>query len=243
MTRTLKSLILSTAALGGLVVAPPAAAQGIPVHDNAALIQHIAQVSHTVTMIQQGLKQINQAKQTFDSLNKLTHINSIGQLLDNANVRNILPPEIREVTALLSGNHAQQGALGALADQIKTTYGLVLHFPASQTDQNYADGLNNANNAASTMLAFGSNTMNIADMRTRGLSQLQSALDSATDPKTVLDLTARINAQIAQGQNDLLKVQAVRLSQDADRELRTNQFLAQQAQARSAYIEAKRTVQ
>ena len=148
MTKIFTSLLISSAALAGIAIATPAAAQGIPVHDNAALIQHIAQVSHTVTMIQQGLKQITQAKQTFDSLNKLTHINSIGQLLDNANVRNILPPEIREVTALLSGNHAQQGALGALADQIKTTYGLVLHYPASQTDQNYADGLDRANNGA-----------------------------------------------------------------------------------------------
>ena len=241
MTRTLKSLILSTAALCGLVVASPAAAQGIPVHDNASLIQSIAQVAHTVTIIQQGVTQINQAKQTFDSLNKLTNINSIAQMLDNANVRNILPPEIQQVSVLLSGNHGQQGALGALADQLKATYGLVLHYPASQTDQNYADGLDRANNGASTTLALGSNTLSIADMRSRGLTQLQSALDTATDPKTVLDLTARINAQVAQGQNDLLKIEAIRMSDDAARTLRTNQFLVQQAQERSAYIQSQRS--
>ena len=79
--------------------ASPASAQGIPVFDSSSYLQALATVQHTATMIQQGQQQITQATNTFNSLSKLTDVNSIAPQLLNSQVRNILPNTTIDVSS------------------------------------------------------------------------------------------------------------------------------------------------
>ena len=51
--------------------------------------------------------------------------------------------------------------------------------------------------------------------RTSDLQTLQNALNTANDPKQTMDLTARIAAEQAQLQNDMLKLEALKMSKQA----------------------------
>jgi type IV secretion system protein VirB5 len=53
----------------------------------------------------------------------------------------------------------------------------------------------------------------------QGLDQLRTQLDSAKDPKDVMDLQARIGVEQAQLQNDQLKLQAIQMAQAGQNQL------------------------
>jgi type IV secretion system protein VirB5 len=53
----------------------------------------------------------------------------------------------------------------------------------------------------------------------QGLDQLRTQLDSAKDPKDVMDLQARIGVEQAQLQNDQIKLQAMQMAQSGQNQL------------------------
>ncbi|RZL81019.1 MAG: type VI secretion protein, partial [Sphingomonas sp.] len=75
---SLKHIVMVAAAPVALAAfASPTSAQGIPVFDTSTYVQALAQVQNTVKMIDQGKQQIQQAQDSFNSLSKLTNVNSI----------------------------------------------------------------------------------------------------------------------------------------------------------------------
>lgn len=63
------------------------------------------------------------------------------------------------------------------------------------------------------MAALGDNTLSLSQTRMQGLDQLRTQLDTAKDPKDVMDLQARISVEQAQLQNDMIKMEAIQMSQ------------------------------
>jgi type IV secretion system protein VirB5 len=191
--------------------ASPTLAQGIPVFDSSSYLQALATVQHTATMIQQGEQQITQATNTFNSLSKLTNVNSIAPQLLQPQVRNILPSTTIDASTLLSGDLTKIGALGSLASQIQSRYALSSF--GSEADAAYSQALKDATSSSAVTAALGENTLSIAQTRMEGLDQLREQLSSAKDPKDVMDLQARISVEQAQVQNDMLKMQAIQMAQ------------------------------
>ncbi|MET3762100.1 type IV secretion system protein [Sphingomonas sp. UYEF23] len=209
---SLKNIIMFAAAPVALAAfASPAAAQGIPVFDTSTYVQALAQVQNTVKMIQQGEQQISTATSQLNSLQKLTNVNSIAPQLFQSQVRNILPNTTIDASALLSGDLSKIGSLGTLASSIQSRY--VLPSTGSDADAAYSQALKDATGSSAAMAAMGENTLSITQTRMQGLDQLRSQLDSAKDPKDVMDLQARIGVEQAQLQNDMLKMQAIQMSQ------------------------------
>lgn len=189
----------------------PVAAQGIPVFDTTTYLQALQTAKQTLTMVDQGRQQIQQAQQTFQSLSKLTNINSIAPELLNPQVRNILPNSTINAETLLKGDFSQLGALGGLASNIQSRY--ALPSTGSDADEAYAQALRGATGSSATMAALGENTLSITQTRMQGLDRLREQLSSAKDPKDVMDLQARIAVEQAHLQNDMLKMQAIQMAQ------------------------------
>ena len=216
---SLKHIIMVAAAPVALAAfASPAAAQGIPVFDTSTYVQALAQVQNTVKMIDQGKQQIQQAQDSFNSLSKLTNVNSIAPQLLNSQVRNLLPNTSINASTLLSGDLSKLGSLGTLASQIQSRY-TMNPSSSSSSDAAYAQALKDATGQAATTAALGENTLSVSQIRMQGLDQLREQLSSAKDPKDVMDLQARIAVEQAQLQNDALKMQAIRMSQEGQASL------------------------
>ena len=216
---SLKHIIMVAAAPVALAAfASPAAAQGIPVFDTSTYVQALAQVQNTVKMIDQGTQQIQQAQDSFNSLSKLTNVNSIAPQLLNSQVRNLLPNTTIDASTLLSGDLSKLGSLGTLASQIQSRY-TMNPSSSSSSDAAYAQALKDATGQAATTAALGENTLSVSQIRMQGLDQLREQLSSAKDPKDVMDLQARIAVEQAQLQNDALKMQAIRMSQEGQASL------------------------
>lgn len=236
MKKEVKALLGSAAIAVGIAVAAPASAQGIPTFDTSTYVQTLATVTNTTKMIEQGVQQIQQAEQTFNSLSKLTNINSVASILNDPNVRNVLPSQATDVATLLNGDTTKLGALGQLAQQFQQKYGLQQSTPPTSADSAYAAALKASTGTAATQMALGSNTLAIAQTRTQGLEQLRQQLDSAKDPKDVMDIQARIAVEEAHLQNDALKFQAIQMSQQAQDALSLAGARAARGRATAAFV-------
>lgn len=216
---SLKRIIMFASAPVALATfASPAAAQGIPVFDSTSYLQALATVQHTATMIQQGEQQISTATSQLASLQKLTNINNIAPQLLSPQVRNILPNTAINASTLLKGDLTQLGSLGTLASQIQSRY-TIAPSSSSTADAAYSQAVKDSTGQAATMAALGENTLSVSQTRMQGLDQLRSQLDTAKDPKDVMDLQARVAVEQAQLQNDMLKMQAIRMSQEGQASL------------------------
>jgi type IV secretion system protein VirB5 len=73
-----------------------------------------------------------------------------------------------------------------------------------------------ARDAAIAEAAYG-----VSAQRTAGLEELRTSLDTASDAKQVMDIQARVGVENAHIQNDALQLQALRMRQEADVQLRS----------------------
>lgn len=192
------------------LAAPPAAAQGIPVFDSSTYLQTISTVTNTAKIIDQGVQQIETAQNQLNSLQKLTNINSVASNLSNSSVRNIMPTTTMDAGTLFGGDLSKIGSLSSSASSIQSQYTLS---GTTSADAAYSQALKDATGSAAATAAFGENTLAVSQTRMAGLQTLQAKLDTATDPKDVMDLQARIAAEQAQLQNDQLKMLALQMAQ------------------------------
>lgn len=218
--RALKALAIA----GGLSMAAPAFAQGIPVYDSSTFLQTLSTVKNTLAMIEQGKQQIAQATDMFNSVNKLTNVNQIASSLNTDAVRHLLPSEARDIQRLMSSDMAGLGSLGSSATRIRSNNRVELPdlrpgataFERSGRDTLARNGDMAARDAAIAEAAYG-----VTARRTAGLEELRSSLDSASDAKDVMDIQARVGVENAHIQNDAVQLQALQMRQAAEARLRS----------------------
>ena len=213
--RAIRTALAATA----LGTASIAGAQGMPVFDTSTYAQTLATVRNTLRMIDQGKQQLDEAQRLYGSMNKLTGINGRGAILSTSTVRNLLPPEARDIEQLISGNIGA-GALGERAKRILGAAQLGTDLQGgAETDRAYqaaleASGQHEASTAAVAETAFG-----VTTRRTAGLEDLRLSLDEASDAKDVADLQARIAVEAAHIQNDQMQLQAITMRKAAQEQL------------------------
>ncbi|WP_454887803.1 type IV secretion system protein [Sphingomonas oryzagri] len=217
-----------------LWLATPASAQGIPVYDGQSYLQLVAQLTNAGKQLTQLEQTYSQLQSTYNSFSKITNVASVASLLNNSAVRNLLPPEVSSMATLLSGNPSSTGAIGTLAKQFQQQYALPASSGSTSADGAYASYLNAVNGGAANMMALGSNTLAIGNQRTTGLTDLQNQISSAKDPKDAMDLNVRATVENAQATNDLIKLQAIQLSQQAQSDLLLKQYWASRSRSANA---------
>ncbi|RSV14907.1 type VI secretion protein [Sphingomonas sp. ABOLF] len=230
------NILLAAAPIALAVFASPAAAQGIPVFDSSSYLQALATVQNTTTMITKAEQQITTAENTLTSLQKLTDVNRIATTLLQSQVRNILPNTTIDAATLTGGDLTRIGPLGTLASNIQSRFAMAS--TGSDADAAYNQALKDSTGPAAATAAFGENTLSVAQTRMQGLDQLRAQLDSARDPKDVMDLQARIAVEQAQLQNDTIKMQAIQMAQASEASMAASAAQVSAGRNESAFFQA-----
>src|SRR3954467_7008709 len=124
MKTTMARVAILAASAGGALLSGPASAQ-VAVFDPSVFARQFEQLTEMkkqVETLTSQLKvaqdQLGQAKQLYDSFNKLTNINDVASLLNSAEFRRYLPNGFAEIEGLIKGTGS-----GSFASSIESYLG------------------------------------------------------------------------------------------------------------------------
>ncbi len=207
--RGLKVRLLAACLIASFAAAPAAWAQWAVV-DAPAIVQLIQEVQTTAQQLQTAKDQLLQARQ---ALQTMTGDRGMEQLLKGT-VRNYLPSDWTQVTRALRGS----GGYGALSADVQSliTANAVLSPQRLATLSPAAQQLIQGSRQWSAMQqALSHQALSNASDRFTSLQNLITAISSAADQKAILDLQARISAELGMLQNEQTKLQILYQSTQA----------------------------
>nr|WP_246647016.1 P-type DNA transfer protein VirB5 [Rhizobium laguerreae] len=184
-------------------------AQGIPVIDETAIAKQIESITQLKSQLDALNQQLQQAQQLYASLNKVTNMADVAGLLNDPSIRKALPQDFDAIEGLLKGSGT--GTIATSASKFlenNSTY---------RTDANdfYAQELARAQNRNAGQMSLGQQIYDAATKRIDGIDQLRQQISSAGDAKDIADLQARLQAETAFLQTDVLRMQALQMVQQA----------------------------
>jgi type IV secretion system protein VirB5 len=194
-----------------------AVAQGVPVIDAAAIIKQIEQIAEMQKQLQLAKDQLSQAEKLFGSLNKLTNMGDIAASLNNPTVRSALGKDFAAVQAALSGQGGH--GMAAMADTYKSDNEVY----ARPGEDYYAQASRRSQAANAGQSSVAQATLEAATKRMDGLTALQRQIGQSEDPKTTMDLQARIAVETAQLQNETVRLHALALLQRVESQTQEQQ--------------------
>ncbi len=165
-------------------------------------------VQEVLTARQQLLTLRSQLQQAQQVLESMSGARGMQQLLSGVN-RNYLPATWNQLMALSQNSG---GAYGSLSVNVQSIIGsnavlspqrLATLSPADQQQ------ILAARQSSATRLAISESALVNASNRFGAIQSLINAMSSATDQKGILDLQARINAELGMLQNEQAKLQAL----------------------------------
>ena len=178
--------------------------------DAPAIVQLIQQVQTTAQQLATAKNQLLQAKQ---ALQTMTGDRGMEQLLSGTN-RNYLPSDWTQVNGVLQG----AGRFGALSTDVQS----VLNANAVLSPQRLASLppggqqlIQGERQWSAMQQALSHQALSSASSRFASIQSLISAISGAADQKGILDLQARISAELGMLQNEQLKVQILNQSAQA----------------------------
>ena len=190
--------------------APPAAAQGIPVNDSAAISRLIAQLTQMGQIYARQNEELTQALRLVQSL---TNATTYGTSLDTAALaalRTALPAEMSRLNSLHITGHATTARSVALYNTLTTRYGLMApdaYDPADPTTE-VAQAWR-ANRDAQLATAVSSQVVyDSLEEREAFYARAMTELDTRAELKESVDILARLTAENGRLLMDLIRVQA-----------------------------------
>jgi type IV secretion system protein VirB5 len=185
------------------------AAQGIPVIDQSAIAKQIESIAQLKSQLDALNQQIEQAQQLYGSLNKLTDMADVANVLNDPAIRKALPSDFAAIEGLLKGSGT--GVFGDSASKFldkNSTY-------HTNADDFYAKELSRIQNQNAGQMSLGQQIYDAATKRIDGIDELREKISSASDSKDIADLQARLQAEQAFLQTDVLRMEALRMVQQA----------------------------
>jgi type IV secretion system protein VirB5 len=168
------------------------------------------QVDTLTSPLKVAQDQLNQAKQLYDSFNKLTNANDIGTLLSTPQFRKVLPQQFSDIEKLVAG----QGS-GNFASSINQYLSQNRAYAGNSANSYYQSELDRIARQTGAKHSMGQAVYDTASQRIDALEELRTRISSATDVKEILDLSARLQAEQALLQNDVLRMQGLAMIQQA----------------------------
>jgi len=189
---------ISAAILAALLSSLPATAQvvfdpSVFARQLDQLIEMKKQVDTLTSQLQVARDQLSEAKRLYDSVNKLTNANDIGALLK-----------------LVAG----QGS-GSFASTIDSYLSQNRAYAGKSANSYYQSELDRIARETGAKHSLGQAVYDTASQRIDALEELRRRISSASDAKEVLDLSARLQAEQALLQNDVLRMQGLAMIQQA----------------------------
>jgi type IV secretion system protein VirB5 len=192
-----------------MLSAGTAAGQGIPVIDQTAIAKHIETIAELKSQLDALNQQIEQAQQLYGSLNKLTDMADVASVLNDPAIRRVLPADFNAIEGLFKGKGT--GVLGDAASEFlegNSTY-------RTSADDFYAQELSRIQNRNAGQMSLGQQIYDKATKRIDGIDQLREKISTASDAKDIADLQARLLAETAFLQTDMLRMEGLRMVQQA----------------------------
>ena len=198
--RSLKIRMLAACFIA--LAATPAAWAQWAVVDAPAIVQLIQEVQTTAQQLQTAKAQLLQAQQ---ALQTMTGDRGMAQLL-NGTVRNYLPSNWTQITGALQGSGGFSALSGDVqsivtANAVLSTQRLATLSPGGQ------QLIQNSRQWSAMQQALSHQALSNASNRFAAIQTLIAAISSATDQKGILDLQARISAELGMLQNEQTKLQ------------------------------------
>lgn len=163
-----------------------AAGQGIPVIDQTAILKHIESIAQLKSQLDALHQQIEQAQQLYGSLNKLTDMADVANVLNDPAIRKALPSDFAAIEGLLKGEGS--GVFKDSASKFlegNSTY-------RTDADDFYAKELARVQNKNAGQMSLGQQIYDAATKRIDGIDQLREKISTASDAKEIADLQARL---------------------------------------------------
>ncbi len=192
-----------------ILPATGAAGQGIPVIDQTAIAKQIESIAQLKNQLDALNQQIEQAQQLYGSLNKLTDMADVASVLNDPAIRQALPTDFSAIEGLFNGN-----GTGVFADssskflESNSTY-------RTSADDFYAQELSRIQNKNAGQMSLGQQIYDAATKRIDGIDELREKISTASDAKEIADLQARLQAEQAFLQTDVLRMEGLRMVQQA----------------------------
>lgn len=192
-----------------ILPATGAAGQGIPVIDQTAIAKQIESIAQLKSQLDALNQQIEQAQQLYGSLNKLTDMADVASVLNDPAIRQALPTDFSAIEGLFNGN-----GTGVFADssskflESNSTY-------RTSADDFYAQELSRIQNKNAGQMSLGQQIYDAATKRIDGIDELREKISTASDAKEIADLQARLQAEQAFLQTDVLRMEGLRMVQQA----------------------------
>ncbi len=202
---------LHAAALAATLIlsAGSAAGQGIPVIDQTAIAKQIESIAQLKAQLDALNQQVEQAQQLYGSLNKLTNMADVASVLNDPDVRKALPSDFTAIESLLKGNSTDTfGDSAAKFLQENSTY-------RTSADDFYAQELTRIQSQNAGQMSLGQQIYDAATKRIDGIDQLRQQISTASDAKDIADLQARLQVESAFLQNDVLRMEGLKMVQQA----------------------------
>ena len=202
----IRNIRLAAVCLAASMAVPVAARAQLAVIDVPAIAQLVEQVQ---TMDQQLETARNQLQSAQQALQAMTGDRGM-QLLLSGVVRNYLPADWTQLNSLMQG-HGGGGYAGLAADvrsaiaanAILSPQRLDLLYPADQ------QLIQAARQSSATQQALSHAALANASGRFASIQRLIAAISTAADQKAILDLQARISAELGMLQNEQTKMQVL----------------------------------
>jgi len=192
-----------------LIAAPAARAQWAVV-DVGAIAQLMQEVRTMTQQLVTAQAQLQQAKSTLQSMSGGRGM----QMLLSGTNRNYLPTSSAQLTSAMQGSGSYPGLSldvrnAVSANAVLTPAQLAILSPADQQE------IAAARQAAALRQALAQEALSNSSNRFAALQSLISAIGSAGDQKAILDLQARITAELGMLQNEQTKLQVLAQAGDA----------------------------
>jgi type IV secretion system protein VirB5 len=201
--RSLKVRMLAACFIASFAAAPAAWAQWAVI-DAPAIVQLIQEVQTTAQQLQTAKDQLLQAKQ---ALQTMTGDRGM-ELLLSGTVRNYLPSNWTQVTGALQGS----GGFSALSSDVQgivTANAVLSPQRLAALSPGGQQLIQNSRQWSAMQQAVSHQALSNASNRFASIQNLIAAISSAADQKGILDLQARISAELGMLQNEQTKVQVL----------------------------------
>jgi type IV secretion system protein VirB5 len=204
--RTLTVQLSLMCLVASAVLVPTARAQWAVI-DAPAIVQLIQEVKTMEQQLATARAQLLQAQQ---SLQSTTGARGMEQLLFGT-IRNYLPADWQQVTATLQGSNSY-GALSADAQNLIATNAVLSPQRIATLPLNGQQLIQRERQWRAMQQALAHQALANASSRFASIQSLISAISTAADQKGILDLQARISAELGMLQNEQTKVELLNQS-------------------------------
>ena len=215
--------LASTVFLVGLLAGADPAGAAWPVIDVSAIAQLASQLRMMQNHLLTARDQLTEAHSTLESL---TGTRGMELVLGDVE-RNYLPGDWTALSQALTRTGNQYGVLAATVQELVTSSAVLTPDTLNGLTAVQRELIESGRRNAAGLAAIARVALATTSDRFGSLQQLIQSIGTATDPKAIYDLQARVQAENVMLQNEATKLQTLYQSQHADAALRTQRIREQ----------------